>query len=162
MNKLAINITATLSLILCITIAAQAQRTVNIKNGLKATVPAGWKTEKNDLGELVIIAPRGRIDLTFTYMSGKSVNKILSEYDNYIASDVKNFRELNKGMEEKINGLPTYYIEGEGKMDGVAVNIGVHLVSHGSNVLLVFVVIDKSVNQKGADIMNGILDSIRR
>lgn len=162
MNKLVINITATLSLILCLTIAANAQRTVNIKNGLKATVPAGWKTQKNDLGELVIAAPGGRIDLTFTYMSGKSVNKILDEYSNYVASDVKNFREVNKGMEEKINGLPTYYIEGEGKIDGVPVNIGVHLVGHGSNALLVFMVIDKSVNQKGGDIANGILDSIRR
>ncbi|OJJ17761.1 hypothetical protein BKI52_28275 [marine bacterium AO1-C] len=162
MNKLAINITATLSLILCITIAAQAQRSVSIKNGLKATLPAGWKTEKNDLGELIMVSPGGKIDLTFSYMSGKSVNKILAEYDNYIASEVKNFREVSKGQEEKINGLPTYYIEGEGKMEGIAVNIGVHVVGHGSNVLLVFVVIDKSASQKGADIMNGILDSIRR
>lgn len=45
-------------------------------------------------------------------------------------------------------------------MDGVAVNIGTLLVGRGANAMLVFVVIDKSVNQAGENIMNGILDSI--
>ena len=162
-TQLISKLTLTLSLIFIGIFAAQAQlkvvnknTTLNIKNGLKVTVPARWKYEW-DAGDLVIVAPAERADLTFTYMPNKNLDGVINQYESLIANSVKNYKSVNDGTSEKVNGLDTFWVEGEGIIDGVGVNVITQLVRHGSNVLLVFVVLDKDA---GAKATNGILDSI--
>lgn len=144
--------------------AAQAQKySTYVAKGLKVTVPSKkWKVEKDGGYLSYLESPQGSVDLTFDYVAGKSFDKALDVSLQDLGSYVKKYKQMTKGDEETINGMPALTIEGEGWAEGVKVNVISTMVMHGSNVLIVHVVMNSTTNKRFTDITNRIIDSIRK
>jgi predicted Zn-dependent protease len=140
---------------------ALADRHVHKEAKVSIDVPAGWKVD-GDEDHMTVTDPKEEVAFFFIILDAKDLDKATSEMEKEIGKAVKNVKWEGEPEETKLNGMDAILLDGSGKIDGQAVELGVAaIVTPAAKVLLVLGVIEASKSKKHEKAVVALLTSIK-
>jgi predicted Zn-dependent protease len=131
------------------------------ESGVKVDIPNDWNVSGDDHA----LEASTKDDLAHLYFIVMPAGSMEAALDSLDAELGKVVQDLSHGEPElmKLNGMDAVTVEGKGKVEGHAVEIGVMVVKTPSGkVLLVFGLVAQQGTAKHQRALGGILKSIKR
>jgi predicted Zn-dependent protease len=128
---------------------------------VEVTIPDNWKVEGED-DTLSAVSADETLGLVFTVLAAKDVDAALEGLDKELSSFIKDLTPKKEGQPVTINGMKGMTIDAEGKIEGVAMDVGLMILEAPSGkVILVFGFAAKGTMNKHERAVQGIFQSLK-
>ena len=161
MKKLFIGVIAFLFTFLFSFSASAQQWLHHSASNLKFSAPENWSAVLEE-ETLTLSPPSEGLAITFTVLDAENLEVALEELEKELSNYVKDAKLKGEAEEIIINDLNAISAEGEGKIDGEKVDLGLLLVEANDKILLVFGISAVSETNKYEKDIENILTSIQK
>jgi len=148
--------------ILCLgSFAVKAQETLTSPSGLKVTIPAGWKHQVGQDGELSVFSADELAHFVLADIPSNNLSAALDEAEKEIKKIVTDLKE-GEPQTNKLNGLDALFVDAKGKVEGESMDLGILLVKNGNHVLFIFGIVAEVAGNKHNDAIDAMIKSIKK
>jgi predicted Zn-dependent protease len=159
MNRIALASLAVL--LVALPSLALAEKKTHAEAKVSIDVPAGWKSEAEE-HTLTMSDPNEEAVIALMVVDAKDLEKAADALDKEIGNAVSDLKWDGEPSEVKVNGMDGMAVDGKGKIEGKAVDVGVLLVvSPAGKVVLVLGAVESSKAKKHEAQLEKILKSIK-
>ncbi|MFT7621716.1 MAG: putative Zn-dependent protease [Myxococcota bacterium] len=128
---------------------------------VEVTIPDAWKVEADD-DVLSATSADEMLGLVFTVLPAAAIDEALDQLDKELASFITDMEPDGKPSEVTINGMKGITIDGKGKIEGVAMDIGLMILEAPSGkVVMVLGFAAKGTMDKHERAVQGIFKSLK-
>ncbi|MBN1799213.1 MAG: hypothetical protein JW822_11600 [Spirochaetales bacterium] len=123
--------------------------------------PDHW-TMKSDEDALMIADPDEEVVFVYMLIESDEIEDALAALEEELLSTVTELQSVGEPEEDKLNGMDCLFMEAQGKIDDMGVDIGVFMVfTPAQKVLLVMGIVQSSAYEKHEETIVEILSGIQ-
>jgi len=140
---------------------AFAEQHVHSKAKVSVDVPSGWKMDGGE-DHMTVMDAKGEVAFFLMVMEASDLEHAAKAIDKEVGKAVKNVKWEGEPSELKLNGMDAMALEGTGKVDSQAVDLGVLIVvTPAKKVLLVLGAVDHEKSDAHEADVKAFLNSIK-
>ncbi len=129
--------------------------------GMSIWFPDNWKiTTEGDMLEAIAPADDAYIQL-MALEDVKTMEQAVDIYTEEIDKIVKNFKPISEGENIEINGLNVFYIDGEGYVEKVLMDISLSIIVTRKAMVMVIGFSERASTEKYEKVFENIISSMK-
>jgi predicted Zn-dependent protease len=150
---------------ICLVASTSTSASAEVRNHDKAKVsidvPTGWKIDAGE-DHMTIMDPKEEVAFFMMVMEADDLDEAAKALDSEVNKAVKSVKWEGEPSELKLNGMDAIAVEGAGKIDGQAVDLGVLIVvTPAHKALLVLGAVESSKSKAHEKDVEKLLNSIK-
>lgn len=120
-------------------LAAQAGDYHHEKTGISITIPDSWEVEAEE-DMLSANTKDETVGLVFVAVPGEALAEAIEEMEKALTSTITGFEQKGEPDEVEINGMKGITVDGAGKIEGEAVEVGAMLLAAPKDNMFILVI----------------------
>jgi len=138
-----------------------AEEAVDESAKISIWYPDDWGME-SDEDSLMIVDPSGEVIFIYILVASDKMEDALEVLKKELLSMVSDLQSVGEPEEDDLNGMECIFMEAQGKIDGVGVDIGIIMViTPADKVLLVMGIVESAKYEKHEETIAEIIMGIQ-